>query len=225
MTAKTVLITGANKGIGLGLAQQFKKAGYKVFGTARKPQEATELASLADKVFQLDVSSEESIKALSKELNDQTIDVLVNNAGIAVSRNLETLNWQDCIDEYKTNALGPLFVTVNLMKNLEKSPNPAVVCISSTLGSIGENTSGQFYGYRASKSAVNQNIMSLTHQFPKIKFVTMCPGYVSTDLNNHSGHLSVEVSTNGLLKVIDKVLSGEEKSGQFINHQGNHIQW
>lgn len=222
MSQRVVLITGANKGIGLGLAKQFKLSGYKVLGTARKPQDAQELKQVADAVLQLDVASIESIKNMAAGLKNQRIDVLVNNAGIAM---LGNLNYADVELEFRTNTFGPLFVTEHLLTNLKQSDNPTVVCVSSSIGSIGDNTSGKYISYRATKSALNQIVKTLSIDQPHVKFLALCPGYVATNLNNFSGSLKVEDSTRGIMVVIDKVLNGEEKSGLFISHTGKHIPW
>lgn len=141
---KTVIITGANRGIGLALAKIFNKHEWKVLTTCRSIANAPkELASISS-VYALDVTSEDSILSLRKELSNLPVDLLINNAGINVraSGGFETVIAEDMLKEYHTNAIGAFLVLRGLLENLKASSNPVAINISSTMGSIAENASG-----------------------------------------------------------------------------------
>ena len=152
----TVLITGANRGIGLALSEQFIKGGYTVIGTARKPAAADALRAAGAQVEQLDVSSQESAAALAERLQGTPIDIVVNNAGIIGhnSKDFASLDVDQLHGVLDVNSLGPLRVTQALLPNLEAGQGKTVVNISSVMGSIEKNW-GCCIGYRASKSALN----------------------------------------------------------------------
>jgi len=145
----TVLITGANRGLGLEFAKQFKEKGYNVIGTARKPLEAKELNELGVQVEQLDVADPISLQEFSKRMSGIPVDILINNAGVFLDRRatLETVKPEDMAKTFAVNSAGPLFVTQALLPNMRSGKLKQVVNISSQLGSI-ENNSGGMYDER-----------------------------------------------------------------------------
>jgi NAD(P)-dependent dehydrogenase (short-subunit alcohol dehydrogenase family) len=158
----TVLITGANRGIGLELARQLKDSGYRVIGTARKPEKATALNALGVRVVQLDVTDKASVAAMAESLGETPIDLLINNAGIGghmgesfAETDFDQIGWT-----FDVNSIGPMRVTQALLPNVMASSAKTVVHISSIMGSIANN-SGGYYGYRASKTALNMLDSSL----------------------------------------------------------------
>jgi len=154
---KTVLITGANRGIGLALADKFNQQGYHVIATARKPQNTDELNKLGIQVEQLDITDQKSVDALKNKLKDQPIDILLNNAGIMGhgTRSFKDLKIDRLMRIFEVNSLGALKVTQALLENLEKGSSKIIASISSRMGSIKNNNNGAVMGYRASKSALN----------------------------------------------------------------------
>lgn len=223
----TVLITGANRGIGLALAQQFLQRGYEVIGTARKPQQANDLRALGAQVEQLDVTDQSSVSELAKRLKGHAIDILINNAGIVghTSRELADLDVNALVQVYDVNALGPLRVIQALFDNVTSSEQKLVVNISSIMGSIERNTWGTTIGYRASKAALNMINKTLAVDYGKqgLTFVVMHPGYVKTDMNAGEGQYTAEQSAKGLTKVITGL--SHENNGQYFDHLGEQLPW
>lgn len=225
-TGPTVLITGANRGIGLEYARQFAEKGYQVVGTARDPSDAKELAAVADRVEQLDVTDAASVAALATRLRDVPIDLLVNNAGI-FDRSDVTVDKVDfgmMEQTFAVNTLGPLRVTQALLPNLRAGKRRTVVNMSSHLGSI-EKSNGRWYAYRASKAALNQINKILSVELAPEGFicVVLHPGWVRTDLGGANATYSPQESVGGLLAVIEKL--GPADNGRFYDFQGKPIPW
>jgi NAD(P)-dependent dehydrogenase (short-subunit alcohol dehydrogenase family) len=225
--AETVLITGSNRGIGLALVQTFHQQGYQVIATARKPEKAVELKKLGVEVQQLDISNKASVQNLSDRLQGRSIDILLNNAGIAghSTQKFKDLNIDRLPQVLDINSLGALRVTQALLPNLEKGSRKIVASISSKMGSIERNINGGSYGYRASKTALNSFNKSLSIEFgPQgYIFVVLHPGWVRTDMTNDSATYSTKESAEGLFAVI----SGLKKSdnGLFFDLHGQAISW
>ncbi len=223
----TVLITGANRGIGLALAEQFAERGYRVIGTARNTDKAEDLRALGASVEQLDVTDQDSVNQLAQRLKGQTIDILVNNAGIVghTSKKLSDLDVNALAHVYDVNALGPLRVIQALLANVAESEQKLVINISSTMGSIERNTWGTTIGYRASKAALNMINKTMAVDFAKqgLTFVVLHPGYVKTDMNAGEGQYTAEQSAAGLTKVITGL--SHENNGMFFDHLGMQLPW
>ena len=223
----TVLITGANRGIGLALVDQFGEAGYAVIGTARKPANATDLKALGAQVEQLDVTDQASVDALADRLAGKPIDILINNAGIIGhdAREFVELDINKLDRTMDVNLYGPLRVTQALLPNVYQGKTRLVVNMTSMMGSVEMNTWGCCVGYRASKAALNIANKSLSIDLGKqgLTFVVLHPGYVKTDMNQGKGNYSAEESASGLYAVI----SGLDKSdnGKFYDFQGKELPW
>ncbi|MDZ4752992.1 MAG: SDR family oxidoreductase [Phycisphaerae bacterium] len=225
-TKGNVLITGANRGIGLALAQHFKAAGYQVIGTARTPAEAKELAESGARVMQLDVTDAKSVRALAEALKDQPIDILVNNAGITGSRgSIDALDIDAVERVLAVNTIGPMRLTQALLPNLRAAPRKVVISISSGLGSLAGNTSGGHYGYRESKAAINMFMRSIAADLKDEGFtcVAMSPGWVRTDMGGPQATLSPADSAAGIVKVIESLKTSD--SGTFHSHDGKEVAW
>jgi len=225
--AETVLITGANRGIGLALAQQFEQAGYDVIGTARKPNKAKKLRALGVRLEQLDVADPNSVSALAKRLEGEVIDILVNNAGIGghSTDTFAELNIEKLDKVYNINSLGPLRVTQALLPNLGASKHKRVANISSRMGSIELNTWGCCFGYRGSKAALNSFNKTLSMEFAGqgFVFVVLHPGYVKTDMTKGRGNITTSESAGGLFKVISQLKP--EDNGKFYDFKGKAMPW
>lgn len=223
----TVLITGANRGIGLALAEHFTDAGFKVIGTARKPEQANELMETGALVEQLDVTDQESVDALAQRLADTPIDILINNAGIKGSdeKDLASLSVENMAWVLNVNTLGPVRVMKALFPNVQSSGRKTVVNISSTMGSIERNTWGCCAAYRASKTALNSINKTFAVDFGKqgVTFVVMHPGYVQTDMNEGQGNITPDQSAAGLMDVITGLDMSD--NGKFYDWQGNELPW
>jgi NAD(P)-dependent dehydrogenase (short-subunit alcohol dehydrogenase family) len=217
----TVLITGCNRGIGLQLAAQLHARGDSVIGVCRNASE--ELSELGIRIISgIDVSDGTSIKTLATELDGETIDILINNAGILMRDEFGAIDYDDMLAQYKVNTLGPLRVTEALRDNLQEGSKVAIV--SSRVGSIADNSSGNYFGYRASKTAVNQVATNLMHEFkPRgIAVAILHPGLVATEMTGGQG-ITPEESARGLIKRIDDLTI--ETSGGFWHAEGYELPW
>lgn len=224
---RTVLITGANRGLGLEFARQYSAAGWKVIGTARKPAEAKELADIGVRVVQLDVADAESVAALAKTLEGEPVDLLINNAGMANrdGMDFETMDFDAVERVLAVNTIGPMRVTRALLPNLRAGKGRQIVHITSGLGSIEENTGGGYYGYRESKAALNMFNRSLAWNYKDEGFtcVVMSPGWVRTDMGGPEAVLSPEESIAGMRKVIDGLTPAS--TGTFQSWDGTIRAW
>jgi NAD(P)-dependent dehydrogenase (short-subunit alcohol dehydrogenase family) len=222
----TVVITGANRGLGLEFAKQLGARGYHVIGTARSPETATELKATGASVEQLDVAESASVRAFAERLGDQPIDILINNAGILVSEGgIEEIDVDSIARSYEVNSLGPMRVTQALLPNLRSGTRKLVVQISSTMGSIARNDGGGYYAYRSSKAALNMLNRSLAHELEDEGFVCVVlhPGWVKTDMGGPNARIEPQESIAGMLKVIDGL--NAEKNGRFYNFRGEELPW
>ncbi|MGI9271055.1 MAG: SDR family oxidoreductase [Woeseiaceae bacterium] len=217
----TILITGSNRGIGLQLCKQFAARGDDVIAVCRSSN--AELDALPVRVVAgVDVGDAAGMPILKEAVDDQHIDVLLNNAGIFLHDNLESIDFDAISEQFRVNTLGPLRVTEALLDNLAKGSK--VIIITSRMGSIEDNTSGGYYGYRASKTAVNQVGMSLRHDLgPRgIDVALLHPGMVATEMTGGQG-ISVKDSAKGLINRIDDL--NNENSGGFWHAEGYKLPW
>lgn len=217
----TVLVTGCNRGIGLELCRQLDERGDDVIGVCRTTND--ELSGLGIRVIDgVDVSDDTGVAKLVKKLGDTSIDVLVNNAGILRGDSLETVNYDDMLEQYRVNTIGPLRVTKALLGNLEEGSKVGIV--SSRVGSVEDNSSGNNYGYRCSKTAANMVGMNLHHDLsPKgIAVMLLHPGYVATDMTGRGGISPVD-SAKGLIARLDELTL--ETSGTFWHAEGYALPW
>ena len=224
--AGTVLITGANRGLGLEFARQYKEAGWQVIGTARNPDTAGELKALGVRVMQLDVASQESIDSLAAALGDEAIDLLINNAGIfpRVGK-IEEIDFEDYQRTLVVNTVGPVRVTRALLPNLRQGKLKIIAGLSSNLGSIAENERGNFYGYRESKAALNMFTKTLAAELGPEGFtcIVLTPGWVQTDMGGPSAPLQPADSIAGMKAVLDKVTPAD--NGTFWSYNGSQVPW
>jgi NAD(P)-dependent dehydrogenase (short-subunit alcohol dehydrogenase family) len=217
----TVLVTGCNRGIGLQLVIQLMDRGDEVIGVCRKASEELQ-ATGATVVSGIDVSDGASMPALSAAVGDRQIDVLINNAGILRRDSLAEPDYDGMIEQYRVNTLGPLRVTEALLGNFVEGSK--VIIISSRVGSIEDNSSGGNYGYRASKTAVNQVGTNLKHDLaPRgIAVALLHPGLVATDMTGGTGVAPAD-SARGLIQRIDGL--DLANSGGFWHAEGYELPW
>ena len=223
---ETVLITGANRGLGLEFAREFSARGYHVIGTARNPEQAQELRALGAQVEQLDVADDASARTLAGKLKGQAIDILINNAGIigSSSNSITDLDFNKMVNTYQVNALGPMRVTQALYKNLMLGKGRKVVDITSMMGSVTMNFGGA-YDYRASKAALNMLTNTLAKELGKDGFICVVihPGWVQTDMGGSSAPVTPRESISGMIKVIDGLT--KESNGKFYDYTGKEMPW
>ncbi|MEJ2274403.1 MAG: SDR family oxidoreductase [Woeseiaceae bacterium] len=224
--AHTVLITGANRGIGLELARQYAAAGWHVIGTARKPDAADDLGALAAKVVQLDVTDPASVERMARDLAGTPIDVLINNAGIQpLMWKLDEIDFEAFQRALDVNLTGPARVTRALLANLRAAGLKRIVNVTTNLSSIAENTDGGFYGYRESKAGLNMFTKSIAAELGPEGFVCIVlhPGWVKTDLGGPQAPLEVEESAAGMLRIIDGLAPAD--NGTFWTYAGEQMAW
>lgn len=217
-----VVVTGANRGIGLELVRQFAARGDEVIAACRTASPA--LSDLGVDVYEgADVSDAASVERFASAISGRSIDILLNNAGIFSRETLDDLNWERMRKTFEVNALGPLRVTKALLRNLKDGAKVAIV--SSRVGSVGDNSSGGNYGYRMSKAAVNMAGVNLAHDLkPRgIAVVLLHPGYVKTDLTGGGGNIEAHESARGMIARIDEL--GMEKTGSFMHAEGYELPW
>jgi NAD(P)-dependent dehydrogenase (short-subunit alcohol dehydrogenase family) len=218
----TVCITGANRGIGLELARQYRDRGEDVLAVCRTPSEA--LRDLGVKIIDgVEVTSDEGASRLAEAIGDRTIDVLINNAGILTRESLDDLDFDRMRRQFEVNSLGPLRITAALRSNLGSGSKVAI--ITSRMGSIEDNTSGSRYGYRMSKAAVNMAGRSLAHDLAPegVAVVILHPGFVRTDMTDHEGLIDPPESAAGLIARIDELIL--DGSGRFFHTNGEPLPW
>ncbi len=224
---RTVLVTGANRGLGFEFAKQYHAAGWNVVGTAREPDAATELKALGVRVEALDVASDESVGALAERLKGVPIDLLINNAGVSDggAKSLPDVKLDDYERVMQVNAIGPVRVTQALLANLRAGKGKQIVSISSSLGSITDNTRAGFWAYRESKTALNMFMRSLAMELKSDGFICipMSPGWVKTDMGGPGADLTPEQSIAGMRKVIDSLKP--EDTGKFFKFDGTTVAW
>ena len=225
-TPHTVLVTGANRGLGLEFAKQYSQAGWRVIGTARRPNDAEELRALGARVMQLDVTDPASIAALAKALEGEAVDLLINNAGIFPRVNtLDEVDFNDVAMTLAVNTIGPMRVTRALLPNIRAGSKKQIVSITSGLGSIADNGFGRFYGYRESKAALNMFNRSLAIELKDEGFtcIVMSPGWVQTDMGGPNATLKPAESISGMLAVIGNLTPSS--TGTFWNYDGQQVPW
>lgn len=213
---KNVVISGANRGIGLEFVRQFDALGHQVTGLCR--QSSAELNQLGVSVLEgIDVRSPGNLAEVA------LVDLLILNAGIWRDESLGSIDYQTLSEQFEVNALGPLRILEALLDRLSEGSKVAMV--TSQMGSLADNTSGGRYGYRMSKAALNMAGVSVAHDLKErgISVALLHPGYVQTDMTNHRGTTSPKDSVRGLIKVIDEL--SLESSGGFWNFRGERLPW
>ena len=216
-----VLITGANKGIGLELSRQLTERGDTVIALCRKA--SPELKALGPRLFEgVDVTDGTALDTVSRDLGDTRLDVLINNAGIFENETFDDLDFERMRRQFEVNALGALRVTSALGGHLAEGSK--IILITSRMGSIEDNGSGSYYGYRMSKAALNMAGVNLAHDFRSkgIPVAILHPGMVATEMTGRNG-IPVSESAEGLVARIDELQL--QDSGGFWHANGERLPW
>jgi NAD(P)-dependent dehydrogenase (short-subunit alcohol dehydrogenase family) len=222
MTTKTVLVTGANRGIGLELCRLLKARGDDVIAVCRAS--TPELKALGVQVeSDVNVADPKALYELGERLKGIKLDTLIANAGILHNEELGNLNFGTIEAQMEVNALGPLRTVEAFLSSLQKGSKLAL--ITSRMGSIADNSSGGYYGYRMSKAALNAAGMSLAHDLkPRgIAVVTLHPGYVRTDMTGNSGGIAPAEAAKMLIARIDALTL--DTTGKFLHANGEELPW
>ena len=215
------VVTGAGRGIGLEVCRQLGLAGHRVIAVCRTASD--ELRSLGCRIIDgVEVTDDAAVARLAAGIGGERIDVLVNNAGVLARDSLEDLDFDGMRRQFEVNALGPLRVTRALLPNL--GTGSKVVIITSRMGSIADNGSGGYYGYRMSKAAVNIAGVSLARDLRDrdIAVLLLHPGMVATEMTGHQGVPAAEAARN-LVARIESM--GLEQSGSFHHANGEPLPW
>ena len=218
----TVVITGANRGIGLEFVKQYLAKGDKVIALCRNNSD--ELSQSGAKVIdKVDVGNPECLEKLLPTLSDLKIDLLINNAGVFANESLEDMSVSTLEYQFRVNAMGPLMVTHLLRKQLVKGAKVAL--ITSRMGSVTDNTSGGYYGYRMSKTALNVAGVSLAHDLKEqeVAVALLHPGYVQTEMVNYGGDISAAVAVERLMQRIAEL--NLNNTGTFWHSNGEVLPW
>lgn len=227
---KNIVITGANRGIGLELAKYYRAIDCTVIGICRESSE--ELDDIADMVISdIDVRSEDSIAMVAEVLastlinsdSGQKIDVLINNAGVFMNETLDEMDFDNIQTQFEINAIAPLRVTHAFQSMLWEGSKVAM--ITSRMGSVSDNGSGAYYGYRASKAALNAFGKSLAIDLkPKgIAVALLHPGFVQTRMVGFNGDITPQQAANGLAQRIEEL--NIDNTGSFWHSNGESLPW
>lgn len=233
VTTQNILITGANRGLGLGHAQAFAARGMRVFATARNPADAPDLQALAHKypgqvtLLAYDAARMDAPAALQATLQDTPLDLLLANAGAfgASPQEFGSTDAQDMLELVRVNALAPLKLVEALAANVARSQRKLIALQSSMMGSITDNRSGGYYAYRVSKAALNMIARGLSQDLrPQgVTVVALHPGWVRTRMGGQSAPLQVQDAVAGQQQVLDRLGPGD--TGRFLNYDGSEIPW
>jgi len=217
----TIVISGAGRGIGLELARQLAERGESVIALCRRTTPA--LSALGVRVIEgVDVTSDEAVAQLARTLAGTSVDLLINNAGVLHNESLDDLDFQSMREQFEVNALGPLRLTAGLLPNLSRGSRVAI--ITSRMGSVGDNGSGGYYGYRASKCAANMIGVSLARDLESrgIAVGLLHPGFVATDMTGRQGIAPAEAAA-GLIARIDGL--DNSNTGTWWHANGETLPW
>ncbi|MFM2044938.1 MAG: hypothetical protein RLY86_3514 [Pseudomonadota bacterium] len=226
----TIVITGANRGIGLELARQYAADGWRVIATARDTAKAGDLSAIAGvEVHALDVTDPAGIQAFADGLGPVTVDVLINNAGIMGAafpqQSKDGVDGEGWMRTMTTNTLAPVLLTLALREALARAPRPVVANMSSQLGSVAQNESGGMYAYRVSKAGLNMANKSLAVDLREhnICCIVLHPGWVKTDMGGPQAPVEIPDSAAGLRQVIAGATL--EQTGRFFAYDGRELPW
>lgn len=223
----TLLLTGANRGIGMALAETYIADGWDVIGTCRNIQETN---NEAVDWMQLDITKENSIASLKSDLGDKPIDVLWNNAGVFLDKgkNLTTITTDEWLKSFEVNTIAPLKLANALLANVAASDRKAMAFTSSKMASLTRNSGGA-YAYRSSKTALNMAVNCFSQEVAEMKVscVMLHPGWVRTEMGGSSADIDAATSAKGMKCVVDPINPSVQQNynGLFFNYDGSPIPW
>lgn len=238
----TLLITGANRGLGLELVKQFDARAWRIHACCRAPDKAGELRKIAAgpdgrvRVHALDVTDFAAIDDLGDALRGEPIDVLFNNAGImevrqrpldqqGTSQSFGSMDYDEWRQILRVNVLAPMRMAEVFVDNVAASERKTIVTMSSILGSIATADSCRWFGYRASKTAVNMMTRGLASDLKERGITSVCvhPGWVRTDMGGAGADVGPEESAQGIAKVVDGLTA--DQSGRYLTYDGGELPW
>lgn len=218
---RKVVITGSNRGIGLELARLFAKDSY-VYGVCR--QASPFLKEVVQEVVSgVDLTRAEDLDKIGLALKAQVIDILIHNAGVLEADHLGEIKKESMLMQFEVNSLAPLLLTQVLQQNLQN--NSKVILVTSKMGSMADNSSGGYYGYRASKAALNAIGKSLAIDLKRkgIAVALLHPGFVQTQMTNHQGDITADLAAKNLKQRIEELSLAT--TGEFRHAMGHELLW
>ena len=227
-----ILITGANRGLGLGFVKKYIEKNIHLICTTREISGSKELLAYKEKypdnmeIFELDLLKDNAALTLANFIKDRPIDILINNAGVGSSnQHFQAVSLNSWLEVLKVNLIAPLMITQAIIKNVKISSAKKIYFLSSQLGSIEDNNSGGMYIYRSSKSGLNQVVKSLSIDLKAygITVVSLHPGWVKTDMGGANAPVSIDESVEGMVRVIET--TDIEDTGKFLNYDGRELPW
>ena len=228
----TILVTGANRGLGIEFVEQYLNDGNEVIATYRNENSSMDLIKMGNersnlKLLQLDVSSNKSLNSFAENLGDSPIDIFINNAGVYGPRNssfgnVDEENW---IPAIKINAIAPILLTQLIIKNIRSGADKKLIFVTSKMGSIDDNKGGGAYVYRSSKTALNAVVKSLSVDLENegIVVALIHPGWVKTDMGGPNALIDKDTSVRGMTEVISNL--DISSTGNFYDYDGSIIPW
>ncbi|MDH5424241.1 MAG: SDR family oxidoreductase [Gammaproteobacteria bacterium] len=227
--SRSILITGANRGLGLQMVKQAVKNGWRVYACCRHPGQADALVRVASltpgqvSMHVLDIADSAQIQALAYELRNSSIDWLINNAGVYGSMN-NTFGHTDEIDWLKTfqiNTIGPMKMMEHFLPHIEAGGEKKIATLSSKMASMDDNTSGGSYLYRSSKAALNAVVKSTSIDLREKNIISliMHPGWVRTDMGGPNGEIDVNESVDKMFAIIEAATLADTGSFYDINQE------
>ncbi len=229
----TLLITGANRGLGLELCKQYLNEGWDVHACCRNTKKAKDLNKLKDKnnkkltIHNLDVTQDNQIDALKKTLMGKPVDMLINNAGVHALEasqfgKTDDKAWEEAV---AVNLIAPMKMMEHFVENISISDKKIIASMSSKMGSMDDNGSGGAYAYRATKAALNAVMVSAAHDLRHLDITALIlhSGWVRTDMGGPNGEISVEESAQKIRKILDE--SDITDTGKFFDIDGSVIPW
>ena len=234
----TVLVTGANRGLGYEHVKQYAQKGWKVIACARNPEKATELENLKDKyddnfiIEQLEVIDHPRIEELAEKYSNTSIDILINNAGTTGPlgvpgamdyQKIDSMDYEIWRDILEVNLISPFKVATAFHDHIAQSEKKLLIMMSSDLGSIEQNTFGGFYSYRASKAALNIISKGMSVDWQDLTVIALAPGWCKTYLGGEEAEIHPDESVENQQAMFEKIISNN--SGMFLDRFGKEVPW
>ncbi len=224
----TVLITGANRGLGLEFTRQYAAEGWRVHACCRHPDKAKDLKTVEGEVVRhkLDVTDGLQVAGLSRELADEAIDLLINNAGVyGEHKTFQDTDLDEWLEVLAINTVAPFRMARRFADHVARGERKVIASVSSGLASIARNDSGGIYPYRSSKAALNMVVKGLSVDLADrgIVVVAFAPGWVRTDMGGEGAELNPEESIAALRKSIDALTPAD--SGRYMDRFGEDLPW
>ena len=230
----SVLITGANRGIGFEFTKQFYDAGWRVFACCRDPaaENSRDLNMLAGwssryvTVHRLDVTKHDEVDALAKRLEPEIIDIVINNAGVnGPKQPFGDTDYELWAESMATNVFGPMKMAEAFVDHVARSERKIIATVSSRMGSITQAAGDQRHTYRSSKTAVNMVMKNLAEYVADrgITTVSFSPGWVKTEMGGPGATVEIDETVTGMRSILEKLTSAD--SGKFIHYDGTELPW